>query len=162
MLFHAGEEGQADQVGGEEGQADLVALLHARGQRATPQRLVILRELRQLARHVTAEELHRRVHEELPGTSTPTVYATLELLVELGLAEKLDVGAGVSLYDARTDPHEHAVCRRCGQVQDIDGAPDATSLLRRASKAGFRPHSAQFLIFGCCAACAEVAELSAT
>jgi len=138
-----------------EQQPDLVALLHARGQRVTPQRLVILRELRRLASHVTAEELHRRVHEELPGTSTPTIYATLELLVELGLAQKLDVGAGVSVYDARTDPHEHAVCRHCGAVTDIDGVPDVEDLLRSASKVGFRPHSAQFLVFGYCAACAE-------
>ena len=63
-------------------QRDLVELLHGRGQRVTPQRLVILRELRRRARHATAEELHRAVRDELPGTSTPTVYATLDLFVD--------------------------------------------------------------------------------
>src|ERR1700716_1881739 len=91
---------------------DLVALLRARGQRVTSQRLVILRQLRRHGGHATAEEIHQAVHHDLPGTSTPTVYATLELLVELGLARKLDVGLGTSLYDARTRPHEHMVCRR--------------------------------------------------
>ena len=58
--------------------------------------------------------------DELPGTSTPTVYATLELLVELGLVRKLCFDAGTALYDARTEPHQHVVCRHCGRVEDLD------------------------------------------
>src|SRR5665811_833445 len=97
---------------------DLTGLLHQRGQRATPQRLVILRELRRRERHATADEIGEAVREALPGTSIPTVYATLELLVELGLARRIGAGSGATLYDARTEPHQHLVCRRCGQVDD--------------------------------------------
>src|SRR5712672_3425534 len=96
-------------------QRDLVEMLHARGQRVTPQRLVILRELRRRGTHATAEEVHRAVSEELPGTSAPTVYATLDLFVQLGLARRIDVGTA-ALYDARLDSHQHTVCRRCGRV----------------------------------------------
>ena len=61
---------------------DLVTLLHSRGQRSTPQRNVILRELRRRSRHATADEIRTAVRDELPGVSTPTVYATLELFVD--------------------------------------------------------------------------------
>jgi Fe2+ or Zn2+ uptake regulation protein len=133
---------------------DLIAILRARGQRVTSQRLVILRELRRHGRHTSAEELHRAVRDDLPGISTPTVYATLDLLVELGLARKLDVGVGTSLYDARTEPHQHAVCRSCGRIEDVDVLLDQPGLLRAATSSGFRPDGAELVISGLCADCA--------
>ena len=133
---------------------DLIALLHSRGQRVTSQRLVILRELRRRRRHATAEEIYRAVHQDLPGTSTPTIYATLELLVELGLVRKLDVGIGASMYDARMEPHQHAVCRRCGRTEDLDGEVDTDELLHAATAAGFRADTAEVVISGLCKACA--------
>jgi Fur family transcriptional regulator, stress-responsive regulator len=132
---------------------DLIDLLRSRGQRVTSQRLVILRELRRRGRHATAEEIHRGIHERLPGTSTPTVYATLDLLVELGLARKIDAGVGVSLYDARTEPHQHTACRRCGRIDDVDAELDARELVAAASAAGFHPDRAEIVISGLCAEC---------
>jgi Fur family ferric uptake transcriptional regulator/Fur family peroxide stress response transcriptional regulator len=134
---------------------DLVALLRARGHRVTSQRLVILRQLREHAGHASAEEIHREVHRDLPGTSIPTVYATLDLLVELGLARKLDLGLGVALYDARTEAHQHAVCRRCGRIEDLDLELDPRALLDAAGAAGrFEPRATELVISGLCADCA--------
>jgi Fe2+ or Zn2+ uptake regulation protein len=135
-------------------QSDLVEILHARGQRVTPQRLVILRELRRRDHHATAEEIHRAVDRELPGMATPTVYATLDLFVELGLARRIDTGTA-ALYDARLDPHQHAICRRCGRVQDVDGRISAGALMRAAQEAGFEPQGAELIISGLCAECAR-------
>lgn len=135
---------------------DLVELLHARGQRATPQRLVILRELRRRRRHATAEEIGRSIRDELPGTSTPTVYAALDLLVELGLARRIDTGAGAALYDARTEPHQHTVCRRCGRVDDLDFELDAEALRRASGNAGFTAQAIEIIISGLCPDCAAV------
>lgn len=132
---------------------DLVALLRARGQRVTSQRLVILAELRRRGHHMTAHEVYEAVRAELPGTSTPTVYATLELLADLGLVRKLDFGAGVALYDARTEPHQHTVCRRCGAVQDLDGDIDASALVNAARASGFAPDHAAVVISGFCRRC---------
>jgi Fe2+ or Zn2+ uptake regulation protein len=134
--------------------ADLIDLLHQRGQRATPQRLVILRELRRRGRHATADEIRSAVRDELPGTSTPTVYAVLELLVELGLVRRVDAGLGAALYDARTEPHQHTVCRRCGRVDDLDGEIDTAALEQAAARAGFRAQSVEVVISGLCPECA--------
>jgi Fe2+ or Zn2+ uptake regulation protein len=134
---------------------DLIALLRERGQRVTSQRLVILRELRRYGGHASAEDIHRAVHRDLPGTSIPTVYAALDLLVELGLARKLELGLGAAHYDARTAPHEHAVCRRCGRIEDLDLELDPQALLRQAGAGeGFEPRATELVISGLCAECA--------
>jgi Fe2+ or Zn2+ uptake regulation protein len=134
---------------------DLVALLRARGQRVTSQRLLILRELRRRGRHATAEQIHAAVRKELPGVSVPTVYAVCDLLAELGLARKLDVGVGVCLYDARPEPHQHMVCRRCETVEDLDGELGTERLLGAAREQGFQPERADAVVHGLCARCAR-------
>src|SRR3954463_10926324 len=109
----------------------LAAALHERGQRVTPQRLVIHRTLRQLNRHVGAEELLGAGEEGIPGVSPPPVYSTLELLEGLGLVRRVGPAGGRVLYDSRLDDHHHVVCSHCGRVEDIDApldtgaAPDA-------------------------------------
>jgi Fur family ferric uptake transcriptional regulator/Fur family peroxide stress response transcriptional regulator len=137
---------------------ELSALLQARGQRVTPQRLVIHRVLRQRDRHLTAEQVHEAVKNDLPGTSTPTVYATLDLLADLGLVRRVHVGAGPTLYDARvdgrTDAHHHTVCRRCGQVEDLDAPADLSAVVRAARKSGFQPAQVDLAVSGLCADCA--------
>ena len=135
------------------GDAELSALLHARGQRVTPQRLVIHRVLRQRDRHLTAEEVHEAVKHDLPGTSTPTVYATLDLLADLGLVRRVEAGSGPTLYDARTEPHHHMICRRCGQVEDLDAPADFSSLERAARTAGFAPTQTDVVVSGLCSHC---------
>jgi Fe2+ or Zn2+ uptake regulation protein len=134
---------------------DLAALLRARGQRVTSQRLLILRELRRRAHHMTAHEVWEAMRRALPGTSTPTVYATLELLVELGLVRKLCFDAGTALYDARTEPHQHVVCRHCGRIEDLDIDLDSDSILVAARATGFDPDGVELVIAGSCAPCAE-------
>jgi Fe2+ or Zn2+ uptake regulation protein len=134
-------------------EARLVAALRERGQRVTSQRLVIGRLLRELDRHVTAEEVLRRASEQLPGVSLPTVYATLDLLTELGEARRVSVGGPV-LYDPRVEDHAHVRCRECGRVEDLDVALDGVSrALRAARDAGFAAESAELVVEGRCAAC---------
>jgi Fe2+ or Zn2+ uptake regulation protein len=132
---------------------ELSTLLHERGQRVTPQRLVIHRVLRQRDRHLTAEEVHEAVKHDLPGTSTPTVYATLDLLADLGLIRRVNAGSGPALYDARTETHHHVVCRRCGQVEDLDAPADFSILERAARTVGFDPMQIDVVVSGLCANC---------
>ena len=132
----------------------LISLLRARGQRVTSQRLVIHRVLRERQTHLSAEAVHEAVVDDLPGTSLPTIYATLDLLVELGLAQRVGTGLAAALYDARTEPHHHMVCHRCGDVQDLDVPLDTSSLLVGARRAGFDAESTDVLLMGRCSGCA--------
>ena len=132
----------------------LVAALRERGQRVTPQRLLIHRALRDLDRHVTAEEVLGTVSDRLPNASLPTVYAALDLFEELGIVRRVPATGGATLYDPRTEPHQHLACRRCGRVEDLDVDVDASRALRSARRGGFRPDGAELVIRGLCARCA--------
>lgn len=132
---------------------ELKDALRERGQRVTPQRLAINRTLRALDRHVSAEELYDAVEEVVPGVSLPTVYSSLELLEELGLLRRVGSFNGRALFDPRLDPHHHAVCTRCGRVDDIEAPVDATPAVAEARRAGWSDPSAGLVVTGVCAAC---------
>src|SRR3954462_337463 len=110
---------------------DLCTALRSRGMRVTPQRVMLHRALRELDRHVTADELLEAAGERLPNVSLPTIYATLELLEELGMVRRVQ-RAGTTLYDPRIDEHHHLVCVSCGSVQDIESELDTDALARLA------------------------------
>ena len=138
----------------------LAAALRERGQRATPQRLAIARVLTDLDRHVTAEHVHGEVSSRMPGVSLPTVYATLDLLEELGLARRVATEGGAVVYDPRTDEHHHLVCRGCGAILDVDAPVDTAGVRAAARESGFTPDTSQVVLRGICAACAASPLLS--
>ncbi len=135
-------------------ETELSTELRHRGLRVTPQRIVIYRVLAARDQHISAEEMHAAVSEHLPGTSLPTVYATLELFEQLGLAQRVSTGAGPVLYDSRTAPHGHAICRTCGAVFDLDDGPPPDGAIESARRAGFSPDHAQLVVWGRCGDCA--------
>jgi Fe2+ or Zn2+ uptake regulation protein len=134
---------------------DLRSALRAAGLRVTSQRLVLLRTLHELDRHVSAEGLLAAAAERLPGLSLPTVYATLDLLVRLGLVRRIDGASGAALYDAGRLVHEHLVCRECGNVVDVPGSADLRALRQAAEGAGMAVDGAEVTLSGLCAACAR-------
>lgn len=128
--------------------------LRSRGMRVTPQRVLINRALRELDRHVTADEVLAAVSERLPNASLPTVYATLELLEQLEMVRRVAARSGAALYDPRVDEHQHLVCRSCGRVEDLDVAVDSARALRAARRRGFEPSDAELVVSGLCGGCA--------
>lgn len=133
---------------------ELAQRLRASGHRVTSQRIFVHRALRAEDRHLTAEQVLDAVSESLPSISLPTIYATLELLEDLGIVRRVSAG-GALLFETRTDPHAHAVCRRCGKVVDVEDSGDHVHdpALDRARAAGFEPDDAQLLIWGVCPSC---------
>jgi Fe2+ or Zn2+ uptake regulation protein len=136
----------------------LAAALRERGQRSTPQRLAIARVLTDLDRHVTAERVHAEVSARMPGVSLPTVYATLDLLEELGLARRVATEGGAVVYDPRVDEHHHLVCRACGAIADVDASVDTADVRAAARARGFEPDASQVVVRGLCADCAAKAQ----
>jgi Fe2+ or Zn2+ uptake regulation protein len=135
---------------------ELVSALHARGMRVTPQRVVLHRALLELDRHVTADELLESVADRLPNVSLPTIYATLELLEELGMVRRVQ-RAGTTLFDPRTDSHHHLICTACGSIEDLDSVLDTAMLERAAARHGFAPERIEAVVHGRCAACRAAA-----
>jgi Fe2+ or Zn2+ uptake regulation protein len=140
---------------------DLSELLRARGLRVTSQRLLIDRALRDHGGHLTAEQVHELVTPVLPGVTQQTVYSTLALFADLGVARRVVAPGPSTRFEARTDDHHHSVCERCGAVEDLQARVPVARAVEASRGRGFAPASASVTVLGLCAACAADSSQSA-
>lgn len=91
--------------------------------RNTPQRQVVLEELRKLTSHPTASEVHEIARQRLPKISLGTVYRNLEILTRQGVIRRLDSVGAEARFDADVTEHHHVRCIRCGSVGDVHDLP---------------------------------------
>ncbi len=93
------------------------------GRRLTAQRRLVAEALRGTGHTVSAVELFASLRSENPHIGRATVFRTLDLLVEMGLAQRFEGDGHVHLYTS-CEPvhHHHLVCRACGTTTDIDDA----------------------------------------
>jgi len=121
--------------------------------RLTTQRQIILEELSKVNTHPTASELYDMIRKRLPRIGLGTVYRNLELMAELGMIHKIEVGGTQKRFDAITDSHYHIRCSRCGKINDID-IPVSHELVAQAAEASswlILGHHVEFT--GICANC---------
>ncbi|HEY74848.1 MAG TPA: transcriptional repressor [Thermoflexia bacterium] len=102
--------------------------------------------------HPTAEEIHRQVSTRFPMVSLATVYKTLHVLAELGLARDLKVGER-SRFDGNTQPHAHLVCIQCEQIADFPVDLECTLPFDEIEALGFRTLGYDLEIYGICRRC---------
>lgn len=96
------------------------ARLHRAGLKATGPRMVILAALEQDHAHPTAEHLYDTLHRDFPSLSLSTVYQTLDVFIRTGLCRRVS-GLGDRLrVDGTPQDHDHAVCRMCRAIFDVD------------------------------------------
>ena len=128
--------------------------LQVRGYRLTPQREMIVEAIAHAGRHVTAEEVYEQVHVRSSALNIATVYRTLDLLTELGLINRGDLGGGKVLYSPLSHgPHCHLVCRSCGQVTEADASLVADLDDRFRGACDFAPDLGHFVVYGLCLGC---------
>ena len=130
--------------------------LKSRGlKQSAPRREVMLRFL-SIERHVTADELYDEVARKDPSIGRATVYRTLKVLCECGLASELKLNDGLTRYEHkyRHDHHDHLVCNSCGGcIEVVD--PRIEKLQRQmAESRGFIPEHHSMTIYGTCKGCA--------
>lgn len=99
----------------------LAGTLTQHGYRLTAARQAILQTLVRSGGHVSADDLVALVHETHPHVGRMTVYRTLDLLCELGLARPIYQGSGAAHYILMEDGHHHhLICSGCGRVLEFD------------------------------------------
>lgn len=103
--------------------------------------------------HPTADDVYLTIRQEYPNISLGTVYRNLNLLVELGEAQKLSFGYGPDRFDADLTPHYHFVCRQCGRVADLPLMPfsDLDCKAQQCCDGAIDSHLIYF--YGLCKAC---------
>ena len=84
------------------------------------QREEIIKVVKDSYNHPTAEEVYMTVKAKDPAVSRSTVYRNLGLLVESGMLKKISMKVGPDRYDYMREPHNHAMCTKCGKVFDFE------------------------------------------
>ena len=140
---------------------DVAQRLREHGYRLTPQRRVVCQTLSGAERHLSAEEIHARAGGLAPELNLASVYRTLALLGELGLARQVQLGDGKGQWEvAHPDDAFHLVCRGCGVVAHHAG--DLVDRVRAhlTHGHGFTPEAIDLVVRGLCEACAQGEPLS--
>jgi Fur family ferric uptake transcriptional regulator len=97
--------------------------LSSSGLKTTRQRRAIFDAFAAANRHVSLDELLAAVQEQLPSVGYATVYRTMKLFVDSGVASERQFGDGQARYEAVFDEeehHDHVICINCGAIFEFE------------------------------------------
>jgi Fur family ferric uptake transcriptional regulator len=131
-----------------------------RGVRWTNQRQVILDTFICSDEHLTVEELHRRVKAIDRTVSAATVYRTINMLVDIGVANKSQFGGGSASFEMGVDKqhHDHLVCTVCGTIVEFHDERIEQLQEGIARQQGFSLLRHRMELYGVCPACQKKAQ----
>ena len=139
--------------------ARIDAVLRERGLHSTGPRRIIIDEFLSAREHVSLEDMVGRVRARDASVGFTTVYRTLRLLVDCGVAQEHQFGDRMTRYEllARDGHHDHLICTSCGKILEfheprIESLQDAVAL-----RFGFHQRSHKLEIYGECASCGGAA-----
>jgi len=109
--------------------------------------------------HASNAELIEELRHTFPDVSATTVHRATARLASRGeLATAPSATNGDMRYDAKTTPHDHFLCGKCGILRDVDIAEEITKLVK--SKLAGCGISGRVTISGTCKECNEGASKS--
>ena len=133
----------------------LNAYMVKKGLRSTDQRKLIVETFFRSENHVSIEELLAQVRVHDPKVGYATVYRTLKLLAECGVANERRFGDGLTRYELADDAshHDHLICVECGDITEFE-EPRIEELQERvAKKYGYALRSHKHELYGVCPKC---------
>jgi Fur family transcriptional regulator, ferric uptake regulator len=129
--------------------------LQERKLKLTPHRQLILDTFLENEGHRSVEDIYHVVREKDPRIGYTTVYRTMKLLAECGLAREIDLADGITRYEHlyNHQHHDHMICMECGKsIEFYD--PEIEALQDEASEhLGFKVFDHKLQIYGVCCDC---------
>lgn len=129
--------------------------IQKQGLKRTAQRDLILEVFLRNEGHVSGEDLYQLVREKDPSVGQTTVYRTLRLLTDAGLAREVRFGDGMAHYEHnyKHEHHDHMICSECGKIiefysPELEAIQDAM-----AAKHKFQLTEHLLRMIGICADC---------
>ena len=98
------------------------------------QRDSIIENLKQRTDHPTADMVYSDIRKVYPNVSLGTVYRNLSLLAQENTIRKLNTDDGVLRFDYNVKPHDHFICRKCGNMIDLHSTNAEAELVESVSK----------------------------
>lgn len=132
-----------------------INFLRTKNLKLTNQREEILNIFIRTQRHLTTEDLYNIVKKKDPNIGQATVFRTLKLMCEAGIAREVDLGDKKLRYEHKYghEHHDHLVCTKCGkfiEVMDMEIEKLQDNLCR---KFNFFPVRHKMQVFGICKKC---------
>jgi Fur family ferric uptake transcriptional regulator len=126
-----------------------------KGLRSTRQRDIILDAFLSTHQHVSVEELYLKIKAAHPGIGNATVYRTLKLFVEAGLAREMLLHDGQTRYEHVNagEHHDHLVCTNCNRIIEFENETIEQLQNEVALRHGFLIRSHKLEIYGLCSNC---------
>lgn len=121
----------------------------------TSQRAVILRCFLSTHRHLSVEDLYSMVKKNNTDIGQATVFRTLKLLVESGLACEVHLGDKRVRYEHKFghSHHDHLVCIQCGKFIEVVEPRIEKLQDSLCKKFGFSLQKHKLDIYGVCKEC---------
>jgi len=125
------------------------------GLRRTSQRELIMDIFLRTEEHLTSEDLYWLVQKEDPSVGHTTVYRTLKLLTEAGLAREVRFGDNKTYYEHHYnhEHHDHMICTQCGRVLEFYSAELEAMQDQIADNFGFKTTHHSLRLWGICKEC---------
>ncbi|MBI5070661.1 MAG: transcriptional repressor [Deltaproteobacteria bacterium] len=138
----------------------LARVLEEKGLRRSRQRDVVVRTFFGMGGHVAVDALLEQVRRADPRVGVATVYRTMKLLAEHGLAVPRDFGDGRARYEPATHrhahSHDHLICTGCGTIVEFESHRIEALQHRVARRHGFEVERRRVELYGRCARCRGV------
>ena len=125
------------------------------GLKGTRQRELIARAFFATNTHISAEALYRRVSGRDPRIGLVTVYRTLKLLKEAGLAHERQFGEGRALFEHASSErhHDHMICTDCGKITEFENCKIEALQEQVARRFAFTLQYHKLELYGLCRDC---------
>jgi Fur family ferric uptake transcriptional regulator len=128
-----------------------------KGLRTTEQRRIIVSTFFDTTDHLTIDELLERVRAIDHRIGYATVYRTMRMLSEGGIANELHFGDGLTRYELADESshHDHLICENCGKITEFEEPLIEELQERIARQYGFHLLHHKHELYGLCAECVK-------
>jgi Fur family ferric uptake transcriptional regulator len=136
-------------------QDQLTAYMERKGLRSTTQRRLVSEVFFRTGGHLSIDDMLALVRKQDPKVGYATVYRTMKLLVECGLASERQFDATVTRFEVAHSHHDHLICLECKTIvefedEEIEGLQEAL-----ARRYGFKLVSHKHELYGLCERCQQ-------
>ena len=140
------------------GVRDFTDFLGRAGLKSTRQRDRIVRAFFAAGRHISAEELYHQIRAQEPSIGLVTVYRTLKLLRQAGLATERTFCESYARFEPNPADwtHQQLICTRCGKIREFQDATLRDLGAKVARNQGFIVTEQRLELYGVCRDCARL------
>jgi Fur family ferric uptake transcriptional regulator len=126
------------------------AYLRRKRLKTTQQREAIVEAFLRSDGHVNLESLLDAARKKNPGVGLATVYRTVKLLEDAGIAAARQFGSGQTLYENVGQHHDHIICQRCHFIVEFESDEIERMQADIARRHGFQLVHHRHELFGLC------------